>query len=359
MPSDASRPIMPPATSPARRNSCCRASTTRRSPARSTAPTTAASSSPRRSQSAAIARAWMPDVSSQETVKLGPPIRYSRAIRLATMPPSEPGGPVGRRARARPRFSAHRSTLRDPRREAQARASGSIPGPVPPATSGDDSWSCSGRARFRSGRRSRAQADRPSERRASASDATCSISDCCGSISPSSFGRNPKLIDPKFEVVDEEAGKRAMFPGPGDETRGFRGFPTSLCGGDAAICRSPSDHALPKAGTIRSSGPKWAATPTIAIGRAGRSAREPKPAGTRRRAAAGGASGAATHSSIKTWALMPPNPNPLTAARRGCPGALARPGLALLEHAKRAFLEPQLGGSLLEIRGGRQLPVLE
>ena len=39
---------------------------------------------------AAIARAWMPEVSSQETVKLGPPIRNSRAIRLATMPPSEP-----------------------------------------------------------------------------------------------------------------------------------------------------------------------------------------------------------------------------------------------------------------------------
>ena len=32
----------------------------------------------------------MPDVSSHETVKLGPPIRSSRAIRLATMPPSEP-----------------------------------------------------------------------------------------------------------------------------------------------------------------------------------------------------------------------------------------------------------------------------
>ncbi len=32
----------------------------------------------------------MPDVSSHDTVKLGPPIRSSRATRLATMPPSEP-----------------------------------------------------------------------------------------------------------------------------------------------------------------------------------------------------------------------------------------------------------------------------
>ena len=73
-----------------RTRDCRRARTARASPAKSTAPTIAASSSPRRSQSTAIAAAWIPEVSSQETVKLGPPIRNSRAIRLATRPPSEP-----------------------------------------------------------------------------------------------------------------------------------------------------------------------------------------------------------------------------------------------------------------------------
>ena len=37
-----------------------------------------------------MAAACIPEVSSQETVKLGPPMRNARAIRLATTPPSEP-----------------------------------------------------------------------------------------------------------------------------------------------------------------------------------------------------------------------------------------------------------------------------
>ncbi len=107
-----------------------RARTARGSPARSTAPTIAASSSPRRSHSTAIASAWIPEVSSHETVKLGPPIRNSRAIRLATSPPRDPI--VRLAVRAGPAASRSSSTqrARASLRQAEAQLPVPLPGPI-------------------------------------------------------------------------------------------------------------------------------------------------------------------------------------------------------------------------------------
>ena len=85
--------------------SACCPRTARRSPARSTAPTSALSISPLCSCRTAVSSERMPELSSLERVKLGPPKRNSRAMRLATMLPRAPmvrlafnGGPASSRS---------------------------------------------------------------------------------------------------------------------------------------------------------------------------------------------------------------------------------------------------------------------
>ncbi len=101
--------------------------------------------------------------------------------------------------------------------------------------------------------------------------------------------------------------------------------------------------------------PNRAAMPTIAIGC--RPARRPAVAAFALRGCEPPAR--PTHSSISTCALIPPKPNPLTAARRGLPCPPCRPGLGPGENAKRAFVQAQLGCRTLEVRRRRQGPVLE
>src|SRR5205814_5109588 len=49
------------------------------------------------------------------------------------------------------------------------------------------------------------------------------------------------------------------------------------------------------------------------------------------------------HSSIRTWALIPPKPKPLTAARRGWPGARASQGSGLVRTRNGLVSSSSLG----------------
>ena len=89
------------------------AATARGSPSTETAPTMAVSSSPERRARTPASSARRPEVSSLEMVKLGPPTWNSRAMRLATMPPSAPmvrlaerAGPALSRRPAKNSFSS-------------------------------------------------------------------------------------------------------------------------------------------------------------------------------------------------------------------------------------------------------------
>ena len=135
------------------------------------------------------------------------------------------------------------------------------------------------------------------------------------------------------------------------------GIPHHPLGGAAAICRSPQITRCRKRDNPPS-GPKWAATPTMATARAGPTARA-KPAGTR--------AGLRNRRGFRRgdpfldqdMGIDAAKPESADGRASGLSRRSPRPGLGLLEDTKRAFLEPQLGGSLPEIRGGWQLPILD
>ena len=71
------------------------------------------------------------------------------------------------------------------------------------------------------------------------------------------------------------------------------------------------------------------------------------------------AAGVGTHSSIKTWALMPPKPKPLTAARRGCPAARAGQGSARVRTRNGLSSSPRLGAGRSKFAVGGSDAVLQ
>ncbi len=186
---------------------------------------------------------------------------------------------------------------------------GSIAGPCPPATSAGRSWSCSGRARSRSGRPCARPGARPTRHRWIASAATRSISDCWGSISASSLGgmRNWPIGN-SSERMRRSSGRPS---GPEDQSsESLAAFQRPELGGDA----DDGD----RRGLAGS--PRGASTADVG---------DDRPAGT--------------HSSISTWALMPPKPNPLMAARRGRPECRAGHGSARVRTRNGLSSSPSCG----------------
>jgi hypothetical protein len=150
-------------------------------------------------------------------------------------------------------------------------------------------------------------AGRPAPASSSAAAAVWSIRSCCGSISSSSFGgmRNRSSGTVRRSTKYPGGQSRSAWPQP------FR-F-------GAGAGRSPPPRTCSWNLRRSSHGPKWVAIPTTATGSGGGSD-NPSPVATAFRGNGVKSSVWPTNSSSKRWAFTPPNPNPLTAARRGSPG---------------------------------------
>ena len=295
------RPATPGASRPPRRR--------RGSPARSTAPTIASSSSPCRSRRTATSRARRPEVSSLETVKLGPPRRNSRAIRLAIRPPSAPIVRFAERAGRRRLASA-----------AVQRSSSSSARPSPSASFHSRAWFEQRPAEVEVGR-VQVEPDPDEDPRAEPRAVVpAGVGDRLGRRQERERLLREHLLqlprrDP--EPVEPAApARRDSSREPLGRTRArYQPTPPTphQCRGPRARPRSPAEDALlkrpqpPERPEVRRHARRSRSGSSSALGG--------EPVGRRADARP------AVHSSIKTCALIPPNPNPLTAARRGRPPA--------------------------------------
>ena len=158
------------------------------------------------------------------------------------------------------------------------------------------------------------RAGRPSPASAIASAAARSASDCCGSISSSSFGgmRNRSSRErERVEVVAREPDRSSPSRRNQADSADAPPVPRAPRARPAIVA---AEHPLLE----RPQAPERAEVRRHADDRD----RHGLGLGLGSIAAGdrvGGVPG--IHSSIRTWALIPPNPNPLIAARRGRPGA--------------------------------------
>ncbi len=169
-----------------------------------------------------------------------------------------------------------------------------------------------------------------------ASAATRSISDCWGSISLSSLGgiRNWSTRNSSEESRSPE-NDSSRVPGSPDTSSWIASFPAigPICAEMPTIAIGDPPRVFPLARCILME---------ATGGRAPTAARRPSPA----------------HSSMSTWALIPPNPNPLIAARRGRPLAGAGQGSGRLKIRNGLRSNPRAGGASSKFAVGGSTPCL-
>ena len=155
-------------------------------------------------------------------------------------------------------------------------------------------------------------------------------------------GRNPELADRKLERIDVVTGEFILT----SPRSGRPGFAELTMAGDRAL----------KKGLLALERTTWAAMPTIAT-----RGEAPADIATWPPTAVGKSEGAAagTHSSISTWALIPPKPKPLTAARRGRPVAGSGQGSARVRTRNGLSSSPSRGAAASKLAVGGKLTMLE
>ena len=287
--------------------------------------------SPRRARRGGASRrrwpaAWIPDVSSQETVKLGPPMRNSRAIRLATTPPSEPivrfadsAGPAASRSSSIQAASVGLG-------EIQSEVSLPLPG-------------------LRGQRPAQVEVGRVQVEPDPDQDAR-----------PRSQPRVPAGIldglgrDPEHQRLLRQHLAQLLRR---DAEPADRAAPASGCGDPLSEPSSAEDQLAECIIGLAATRPapqcrRWRSARSSACRRSAWDADGP------RRSAA-----VRIHSSIRTWALMPPKPNPLMAARRGWPGARAGQGSARVRTRNGLRSSPSCGLGRSKFGRRRQRAMLQ
>ena len=302
------------------------------------------------SQAAAIASARMPDVSSHETVKLGPPIRSSRATRLATMPPKEPivrfaesAGPAAVLSSA---IHSASSSSESPSRKRL------VPSP--------------GLAGERPAKMiiRRAQVEPDADQHACRECKPIVPASVLGGLGgdlqhqgllrqhlPELSGRDPKLIDPELEVFDEQAVDSPAGPIQSSKPSESPEFPTS----PEEVSPHFPDRRTPRAERIvparrlhRSERPFQRSQSLLplfgcAAFALGRQTARRRP----------------THSSINTCGIDSAEAEAADGRAAGPAARGCRPRLGTGEDAKRALIERELGCRAFEVRGRGQDPVSE